>query len=299
MRGGDHLHPAADTRGGGGDLFARYELVRDEHVRAQRTDGGGKRVLLARIADDVGKRPDVQRKIPVRSADLVAFVVDEHVSDRPAAEQPREIAQDRRLAAPGRRQDENAAQPVRQTGAEDLFPAADHLVRDADIDGRHVLDGEALFVFIDEDAREADPLPGGARHKAAAQLFRHRIDGVLARPGDDLFNVRKADRERLLCRRNDARPAEIAIRSAIIDDDRPTRTQPQLIYAVEIEILQRAEQRPRQECEHERLPGLSAGLFIYTGKGVKIFRVCEKSGRAERKSLCPPPFPFGTRQIPR
>ena len=101
MRGGDHLHPAADTRGGGGDLFAGYELVRDEHVRAQRADGGDKRVLLARIADDVGKRPDVQRKIPVRRADLVAFVVDEHVSDRPAAEQPREIAQDRRLAAPG------------------------------------------------------------------------------------------------------------------------------------------------------------------------------------------------------
>ena len=181
------------------------------------------------------------------------------------AEHPREIAQNGRLAAPGRRDEQHTAQPVREAGAEDLFPAADHLVRDADVQRGHVFDGKALPFLIDEYAGKADALAARARQKAAPQLFGHRIDGVLARAGDDLADVRIADGEGEVARRGDAQPSQIPIFAAVVDDDGLARAQAQLVDAVDIDIAQRLTQRFRQKCEHRTSPpqGLSCGASMY------------------------------------
>ena len=103
MRGREHLHAAADAGGDGGNFPFGNQLVRDDQVGAHGAHRRREGVRFFGISYDVRKCARIQRKIPIRRAEFVPLVVDEHVEQVFLGDQPREIAQNGRLSPPRRR----------------------------------------------------------------------------------------------------------------------------------------------------------------------------------------------------
>ena len=100
----------------------------------------------------------IERKVARGGGDLVALVVDEHVDDLFLADLPGKIAQNGRLAPPWRGDQQNILQAVLQASGVDGIRAAEHFVRNTDIERSNLLDRKSFAVLVDERARKPDPL---------------------------------------------------------------------------------------------------------------------------------------------
>ena len=262
MRRGDDRHPAPHAGGERLDLGSGDDLVGDDEVRPHGAHRRRQRVLFAGKADDVGTGAHVQRKVAVGGADLAPLVAEQDVDDAAAPDLPRQVAQDGGLAPPRRRKDEHAAQPRGETAAEDRVGTADHLVRDADVEGSDVPHGKTFAPFVHEYARKADALAARARQKPLPQLLGDGIDGILAGAGYDLLDVGNARRQRPARPRAYAAGAEVGIGAAVVAYDGLARPHAQLVHFVEVAVQQRRPQPVRQKFQHVRPFFRREGAFL-------------------------------------